>query len=192
VVAAGGCGLLLVAAAGLAWAALEWSLDQAVDAFVVSNLVIGASFSACGALIAWFRPRHPVGWAYLVGGQCQLLSAACAPVIQLALDHRQPGWLVRLLVTVFGLAWPINIGVTLPLSLLLLPDGRLPSPRWRPWFLLSAATAPLFILENAATAADGTTPDGFIVLPRTAAGGWCGQSVRPAGSRRCCSGWPRS
>ena len=48
--------------------AVGWSFHEAVDAFVVSNLVIGMSFGLCGALVAWYRPRHPVGWLYLVGG----------------------------------------------------------------------------------------------------------------------------
>ncbi len=128
--------MLLAAVAGIAWAVVGWSFHEAVDAFVVSNLVIGLSFGACGALVAWYRPAHPVGWLYLVGGLCQALSAAAACLAELTIAHGDPLWLTRLLVTVFALAWPLHIGICLPLSLYLLPDGRLPSPRWRPWFVL--------------------------------------------------------
>ncbi len=84
---------------------------------------------------------------------------------ELTLIHGGPLWLTRLLVTVFALAWPVHIGICLPLSLYLLPDGRLPSPRWRPWFVLFAATSPLFVLENGNGHSDGTFPDGFLLLP---------------------------
>ena len=157
--------MLLAVVAGIAWAVVGWSFHEAVDAFVVSNLVIGLSFGACGALVAWYRPAHPVGWLYLVGGVCQVLSAASACMAELTIAHGGPLWLTRLLVTVFLLAWPLHIGICLPLSLYLLPDGRLPSPSWRPWFVLFAVTSPLFVLENGNGHSDGTFPDGFLLLP---------------------------
>ena len=155
------CGGLLLAVV----AAVGWSFSEAVDAFVVSNLVIGLSFGSCGAVVAWHRPDHPVGWLYLVGGVLQILSAACAPLAQLTLDQGDAPWLTRLLVTLFLVAWPVNIGVCLPLSLYLLPDGRLPSQSWRPWFVLFAVTSPLFVLQNGNAPSGGTIPDGFLVLP---------------------------
>jgi signal transduction histidine kinase len=146
--------------------AAGWSFGKALDAFVVSNEVIGLSFGLCGALVAYHRPRHPVGWLYLVGGLLQTLTAATSPVVQLLFDHDAPTPLVRVLMTVFMWSWPVHIGVCLPLSLALLPDGRLPSARWRPWFLAVALTAPLFVVEI------GTDPHpveglpaGYLTLP---------------------------
>ena len=153
-----------------AWALSGWSVAEALDAFVVSNLAIGVSFGACGALIAWHRPRHPVGWLFLVGGVAQTASALCAPMAQLTLDHGLPLWTTRLLVTGFGLFWPIHIGVCLPLSLALLPDGRLPSRGWWWVFTAVAVTSPLFVLQMANGHSDGTFPDGFLLLPTD--GGW--------------------
>ena len=75
------------AVTAVAWALVGWSFGEAVGAFVVSNLVIGLSFGACGALVAWYRPAHPVGWLYLVGGLCETLSAASAPLAQVSLDR---------------------------------------------------------------------------------------------------------
>ena len=163
---AGGVALVaLTLTTALGWSASGWTFRQAVDAFVVSNLVIGVSFGLCGALIAWHRPRHPVGWLYLVGGSCQLVSAAAAVLGETLLRDQGPTTVVRLLVTVFALAWPIHIGICLPLSLWLLPDGHLPSRGWRPWFVVVAATAPLFVLENGNGTSDGVVPDGFLALP---------------------------
>jgi signal transduction histidine kinase len=143
-----------------------WSVAQAVGSFVVSNAVIGMSFAFCGALIAYHRPRHPVGWLYALGGVLQLLSAVAVPAAQLLHDHDAPLWIVRSAVTVFSWAWPWHIGLVLPLSLLLLPDGQLPSRRWRPVAWTIALTAPLFVAEVGL--ADDTVPGlprGYLTLP---------------------------
>ncbi|MFC4948114.1 sensor histidine kinase [Pseudonocardia sp. GCM10023141] len=145
-----GLAAVAVAEAGGAVAAAlasGWSFSQAVDTYVVSNLAIGLGFALCGALIAYHRPRHPVGWLYAVGGVLQLLSAVAVPTAQVLHDQDAPLWLVRSAVTVFSWAWPWHIGLVLPLSLLLLPDGRLPSPRWRAVAWTVALTAPLFVVE---------------------------------------------
>jgi signal transduction histidine kinase len=141
---------------------LGWSFQKALDAFVVSNCVIGVSFGLCGALLAWHRPRHPIGWMYAVGGSLQTTTALAAPLAVVLHDHGAPAWLVRLDLTAFSWAWPWHIGVVLPLSLMLFPDGRLPSPRWRPWVLLAAVTSPLFVLGV------GTSPQSFEGLRETA------------------------
>jgi signal transduction histidine kinase len=130
----------------LCWWAVGWSFDEALEAFVVTNLVIGASFALCGALIAWHRPSSALGWMYAVGGLCQALSGLAAPFGQLLDDQGAPTWLLRLDMTVFQWAWPVNIAM-IPISLLLLPDGRLASRAWRPVAMAVAVTAPLFVIE---------------------------------------------
>jgi signal transduction histidine kinase len=156
-------GLSVATACG--WAETGWSLHQAVDAFVVSNLVIGVSFGLCGALITWNRSRHPVGWLFLVGGVCQVVSAASAVGAEVSLEHHGPADVTRTLVTLFALAWPVHIGVCVPAALALLPDGTLPGPRWRGWFWFFVLTSPLFVLENGNAHSDGTFPDGYLLLP---------------------------
>lgn len=124
----------------------HWSFSDVLDAFVVSNIVIGVSFALCGALIAWHKPTSALGWMYAVGGVCQALSALAAPLAEVLRDHGAATWMVRLDVTIFQWAWPVNITL-IPISLLLLPDGRIASRRWRPIALVMAITAPLFVLE---------------------------------------------
>ena len=182
--AAGGLALLVVAlsvAAVLLTLGVQWSFAEALAAFVVSNLVIGFSFGLCGALIAWYQPRHPVGWMYAAGGICALLTAVAAPLAQTLHDAGSPRFAVQLAVTVFSSAWPIHIGIVLPLSLYLLPDGRLPSKRWRPLFLVVAVTAPLFVLETA-TGPDSSPglPSPFWTLPQDGAWAtlWMGSELR--------------
>jgi len=158
---------LLAAYAVVATLAAGWSFREALDGFVVSNVVIGLGFGLCGALIAFHRPRHPVGWLYAAGGTFQLLTAAAAPTAQLLNVGGAPTWLVRACVTVFSWSWPWHIGFVLPLSLLLLPDGRLPSPRWRPVAWAVAATGPLFVVEvGLSPGALNGLPPGFLTLPQ--------------------------
>ena len=129
---AGGLGLFAVLAAAGAIAcvwAVGWTFTDALEAFVVSNILIGVSFGLCGALIAWHRPSSALGWMYAVGGVCQATSALAAPLAELLHNWGADEWVVRLDATVFQWAWPINITL-LPISLLLLPDGRLASRRW--------------------------------------------------------------
>ncbi|WP_323742764.1 sensor histidine kinase [Nocardioides islandensis] len=167
-VIAASCGvgaLLLAVGAALGTAAVGWSFGDAVEAFVVSNVVIGVGFALCGTLIAWHRPSSSLGWMYAGGGACQALSAFAAPLSQLLADRAAPEWSVRLAETAFQWAWPINIAL-IPLSLLLLPDGRLPSPRWRPVMLLLAGTAPLFVLEvGLGPGGPAGLPGPFLTLP---------------------------
>src|SRR5689334_16761307 len=91
--------------------ALDWSFREAVDAFVVSNILIGVSFGLCGALIAWHKPGSSLGWMYAAGGMLQTLTALSSGVGQLLHDHGAATWLVRLDLTVFQWGWPVNIAL---------------------------------------------------------------------------------
>ena len=146
---AGAVGVTLVLAAVgavVSTVAAGWTFDDALQTFVLSNVVIGVSFGLCGTLIAWHRPSSPLGWMYAVGGLCQTLSALAAPLAGVLHDRGAAVGSLRWVVTVYQWAWPVNIAL-IPLSLFLLPDGRLPSRRWRPVAIVVAATAPLLVLE---------------------------------------------
>jgi two-component system, NarL family, sensor kinase len=163
--ALGGLVVLLAACAVVLTVAAGWSFGEALNGFVVSNVVIGISFGLCGALIALHRPGHPVGWLFAVGGALQLLTSVSAPAAQVLFDHGAPLWVVRSCVTVFSWSWPWHIGLALPLSLLLLPDGRLPSPGWRPVAWAIGLTAPLFVLEvGLSPGAPNGLPAGYLTL----------------------------
>jgi two-component system NarL family sensor kinase len=120
----------------------------------------------CGAVIAWHRPANAIGWLFIADGIGHAITAVCAPLIQILIDASAPIPVQRLLVTVFTFSWPWSIGLFLPLALLLFPDGRLLSPRWR-WAAIGVVvTAPLFVLEMAAgpgSPVDGVPP-GYLVI----------------------------
>ncbi len=90
------------------------------------------AFPIVGALIASRRPENPIGWICLAAGLFWMLiflwgsisSSVSAPVMIDALTQ----WL-----------WVPPVGLLGIYLILLFPDGKLPSRRWRPlaWFLWS-------------------------------------------------------
>jgi two-component system, NarL family, sensor kinase len=114
-------------AGGVSWAG-------AVDSFTLTDGVIGLALSACGVLLAWYRPRNPIGWLFLAGGVAYATSTAAVNLLGLG---GSVGWstlVLRLLASLFMLSWPWGIGLCLPLALLLFPDGRPAGSRWR-WLI---------------------------------------------------------
>src|ERR1035438_5132797 len=51
------------------------SFAHAVDSFTVTNGTMGLAFTLCGLLLAWHRPRNPVGWLFLAAGVAEATSA---------------------------------------------------------------------------------------------------------------------
>jgi signal transduction histidine kinase len=145
----GGLTGVAVLTAGVATVRLGWSWADALDAFVVTNAVMGLAFGLCGAFLAWHRPGNAVGWLFGVGGLLQAVAAAMPVVTELAAQAGAGTTAVRVLLTVFVYSWPWAIALCVPLALLLFPDGRPVSPRWWPLVVLCAITAPLFVIDMA-------------------------------------------
>ena len=157
----------LVIVAAIACVRLGWSWADALDAFVLTNAVMGLAFGGCGALLAWHRPGNPIGWLFLGGGFLQALAAACSPWQALALQTGAPLPVVRLLSTIFVYSWPWAIGFCIPVALLLFPDGRPISRAWHPVVIFLVVTAPLFPLEmgSAPVPIQEGDPVGYLTLP---------------------------
>ena len=159
--------LLEVIAAGVLCIVLGWSWQDALEAFVVTNSAIGLSLGSCGAVLAWHRPRNPIGWLFVAGGVAQATSALAAPLGAVLHQAAAPIAVQRLLITIFSWSWPWAIGLVLPLALLLFPDGRPVSRGWR-WVVIAVIiTAPLFPLEMGTF--PGPTepgyPTGYLTIP---------------------------
>src|SRR5579862_6555531 len=102
--------------------------------FSLSNFgtpfLIELPYVAVGFLVARRQPRNPIGWlALIVGGTAALSSGAGYYAWYVyGLGHRSaPLGPVALVV---GQCGTLAV-VALPLVILLFPDGRLPSRRWR-------------------------------------------------------------
>jgi DNA-binding NarL/FixJ family response regulator len=67
-----------LAAAVAAALAGRISFAAAVGSFTVTNGAMGLGFAACGILLAWHRPRNPIGWLFLAAGVADATSASAA------------------------------------------------------------------------------------------------------------------
>lgn len=122
-------GAALAVTAVAAAVALDVGWPVFVATYTLTNVVIGAGFLASGGLICWHRSSNVVGRLFLVCGLGHLLTAAAG---MLAFVPGLPTAVLRALVFVHAGAWQLGISGLFPLAMLLFPDGRLPSPRWRP------------------------------------------------------------
>lgn len=118
----------------------SWSLSNLVN--FVANLAV----PVMGIILATRRSRNPIGWLFLVAGLSLALGAFGQSYAVHAL-RVDPGSLPagRLFGWIANWTWPIAITM-LVFLLLLFPDGRLRSRRWRPVGWVTGATgAGLFL-----------------------------------------------
>ncbi|CAA9460345.1 MAG: hypothetical protein AVDCRST_MAG58-2439 [uncultured Rubrobacteraceae bacterium] len=135
---------LTLTALGLLFLVASQSREGApVFDYWLLNTVMAVSFSPVGAVIApRLPPRNPIGWLFCaVGlfGAIRVFSAEYAIATLLA----EPGsWLGALpggeaIAWISSWVWVVHFGPFIFLALLF-PDGRLPTPRWRPFAWLVA------------------------------------------------------
>jgi len=134
--------IVTVLAAGISWA-------DAVGSFTVTNGAMALGFAGCGVLLAWHRPRNPIGWLFLAAGLADAMSAAAVQLIAYGAERSWDAGLLGLLASMFAFGWPLAIGLCLPVTLLLFPDGRPAGPRWRWLIWAAAAEGLLFVLAAA-------------------------------------------
>lgn len=98
----------------------------------VETIAITTPFAAIGVLVARRQPGNVIGWLMIIPALSYLLGtdAGLYAVICYRLGHVLPFGPVTLLLYQ---AW-LPLVALFPLVILLFPDGRLPSPRWR-WAL---------------------------------------------------------
>jgi hypothetical protein len=113
------------------------------DAFTDSLplLLAFATFIVVGLLIVAHRPGNAVGWIFAAIAMLAVLGALAEEYAAYASATR-PGSLPGPVLAGWfsSWAWYPTIGLALIFTPLLFPDGRLPSPRWRPVAWLAGAT----------------------------------------------------
>jgi hypothetical protein len=97
------------------------------------------SFPAVGLLIVSRQPRNAIGWVMVGLGVCLVTAELLRAYVHFALTVEPgslPGAELALALTLH--VWIAAVGLPGTFLILLFPDGRLPSPRWRPWAYFSA------------------------------------------------------
>ena len=109
------------------------------------SLAYPLGYATIGLLLSLRRPANPIGWLYATSGLAWSVSIPLDPwVIELSDAGRPLPLTVRVAYVAVQSLWApaITCGITLPL--LLIPDGRLRSRRWRP--VVAAAVAGAIIV----------------------------------------------
>ena len=93
---------------------------------------IAVAFTATGVLVAGRRPRNPIGWLMLGTGA----AAALATLVPSLADHGvaapgAPSLATRIAADYSSASWIPMMMPGLTFLLLLFPDGKLLTPRWR-------------------------------------------------------------
>ena len=146
---------------------------------VVGNVTIATiyvSMGFTGALIVSRQPENPIGWV-LIGSTVVIgLAFATSEYSVYATEGPAaplPGSIWAAWVGTW--AWVVGLGPIITLLFLLFPDGRPPSPRWRPVAKASVAVTGLTALfaavdPEADFGIPGTNPLGIDVLGSSAEG----------------------
>ena len=125
------------------------ALPPAEDPVDTAVILVALLFGAMGWLIASRRPENAIGWLFLsvavgVAIDAILISLAALGNVRMAFPT-----VVRVADWTDGWMWIPLVFVPTIFPLLLFPDGRLPSRRWRPFVWAGAVGLVLFMFSMA-------------------------------------------
>jgi NADH:ubiquinone oxidoreductase subunit 6 (subunit J) len=118
---------------------------------VLSDLLFYVPFLAfpiVGALIASRRPYNPIGWICLAVGLSWMLGGLSEKYTAYGIAKPGSVSFVATIVALTQWMWIIPVGLLGTYLLLLFPNGRLPSRRWRPLAWLSGVVIVLLGVDS--------------------------------------------
>jgi hypothetical protein len=120
-------------------AALSALIHQATFLNVATGIPIPLVYAAVGVIVARHQPRNPVGWILILFVVLFLIPVDAGYYAALRYHFGYHGLPLGPAAIVVTSLWPIAFAL-FPLVILLFPDGRLTSRRWR-WVLRGYAVA---------------------------------------------------
>jgi hypothetical protein len=155
--------------------------DRPPPEFLPVLLIALLAFSTVGALVASRRPENAVGWIFCAVGILLGFGFSAQFYADYALIVR-PGSLPGGEIAVWSFSWFGSVLSAAPAFLLLLfPDGRLPSRRWRPVAWLTVGAMAISIIGLAFR--PGTLDEDYPAVTNPfGVGGSVGDVLNPMGS----------
>jgi hypothetical protein len=96
----------------------------------LSQLLVMAPFALVGVIVAARQPKNPIGWILLSIAAVYTVGTDAGVYAVLAFRMGHPHLPLARLAVALTQCWVV-LPMLLPLPIVLFPDGRLPSPRWR-------------------------------------------------------------
>jgi hypothetical protein len=147
---------------------------------LVNGAVEGAVwllFATIGLVLTLRRPGNPIGWLYAAAGLAWTLPVPFNPwVDELLLSGRPLPPVARLGALAGDTLWAVGITLAITLPLLLLPDGRLRSPRWRMVAATAIAATAINVIGWCLSSGPMTQTPVPVAKP-FALGGWAGEAA---------------
>ena len=150
-----GTGVFLV---GVALVGLALGAETTLVDYIWLPITLAVSYTPLALFVLRTLPEHPVGWLMLGTGLLATLSFVATAWSRWTLAAWLSQWLW----------WPPF--ALIPLSLLLFPDGHLPTPRWR--FVAAALVVTAFVTSLALAAAAVAGPRTLVSTVGTPAPSW--------------------
>ena len=134
--------------------ALNLSLKTPAYFFWPELTVLAIGYSVIGAIIASRLPNHPIGWICCAIGLIAAVDHFSGEYAVYALQaHPDPLPGGKVMLWLQGWFWMLFVGFIVFL-LLLFPNGRLPSSRWRPFAWVSVAVISVGVIWSSVISPD--------------------------------------
>jgi hypothetical protein len=132
-------------------------------------------YSTIGLVLTLRRPGNPIGWLYAAGGLVWSVYVPWDPwVTRLLLDGRPLPLAAQLAALAGDTLWAAGITLAITLPLLLLPNGRLRSRRWRVVVVASVVGTTLEMVSWTLAPGPMTQTLVPVAKPFALEGGWAG------------------
>ena len=168
---------MATSAATAALAIMNRALLPNLDAADPIAIVVPIGLSVVGALVASRQPRNATGWLFLIAASVTAMGGAADQYARFGLTTH-PGALPGAIWVLWFSSWSLPLVFptgAVAMLMLLLPDGHLPSRRWRPVVAVGAVFAGIFLFIGAFTPGP--------LVPQTSAA-WTSTPLQPRRPRR--------